>query len=188
MRGFDVAFWKLGGKGEGRRFLVQANAGQLAAVLAATPSAALASDSWLTWNPVQHHRHLIGAGCPLLSDFGCNIPAPKSTPASPFLSDWFSIRGGNPCPGLRLCSHAGCGQPETQRHEFRWVFYMRSSELLDVLARRWTENCTTRWSAPPWRGGLKKKLKMNLTLNGGGDDGNGNGNGDEAIGWGRTLI
>ncbi|KAL2454185.1 F-box protein [Abeliophyllum distichum] len=68
--------------GEGRRFLVLANARELATVLAATPSAALASDSWLTWNPVQHHRHLIAAGCPLLSDFGCNIPAPEPPLAS----------------------------------------------------------------------------------------------------------
>ncbi|KAL2511800.1 F-box protein [Abeliophyllum distichum] len=106
--------------GEGHRFLVQANARELAAVLAATPSAALGSDSWLTWKPVQHHRHLIGAGCPLLSDFGCNILAPEPPPASQFLSSWFSIRGGNQCPGLCLCSHAGCGRPETRRHEFRW--------------------------------------------------------------------
>ncbi|CAA2975921.1 F-box protein At1g67340 [Olea europaea var. sylvestris] len=104
---------------EGRRFLVQANARELAAVLAATPSAAPASGSWLTWNPVDHHRHLIGAGCPLLSDFGCNIPAPEPHPASRFLSEWFSIRGGNSRPGLRLCSHSGCGRPETRRHEFR---------------------------------------------------------------------
>ncbi|KAL2490898.1 F-box protein [Abeliophyllum distichum] len=81
--------------GEGHRFLVQANARELAAVLAATPSAALASDSWLTWNPVQHHRHLIGAGCPLLSDFECNILALEPPPTNRFLSDWFSIRGGN---------------------------------------------------------------------------------------------
>lgn len=103
---------------EGRRFLVQANARELATVLSTTPSA-LTSGSWLTWNPLPNHRHVVGSGCPLLSDFGCNVPAPEAHPANQFLTDWFSSRGGNPGPGLRLCSHSGCGRPETRRHEFR---------------------------------------------------------------------
>ncbi|KAJ9709853.1 hypothetical protein PVL29_001365 [Vitis rotundifolia] len=103
---------------EGRRFLVQANARELAAVLSSA-SSAVSSRSWLTWNPHQHHRHVTGSGCPLLSDFGCNVPAPEAHPASRFLADWFLARGGVPGPGLRLCSHAGCGRPEMRRHEFR---------------------------------------------------------------------
>ncbi|XP_047259758.1 F-box protein At1g67340 isoform X2 [Capsicum annuum] len=70
---------------EGRRFLVQANARELATVLSMTPSA-LTSGGWLTWNPLPHHRHVAGV-----------VPG----------------------TGLRLCSHAGCGRPETRRHEFR---------------------------------------------------------------------
>ncbi|KAL8532849.1 hypothetical protein ACS0TY_009162 [Phlomoides rotata] len=101
---------------EGRRFLVQANARELAIVLAANPSAVVPR-SWLTCNPL---RHAAGGGCPLLSDFGCNVPAPEAHPANRFLSDWFSTRAaGVPGPGLRLCSHSGCGRPESRRHEFR---------------------------------------------------------------------
>ncbi|KAA8533311.1 hypothetical protein F0562_033156 [Nyssa sinensis] len=103
---------------EGRRFLVQANTRELAAVLSMPPSA-LTSTSWLTWNPLPHHRHMMGSGCPLLSDFGCNVPAPEAHPASRFLTEWFATRHEAPGPGLRLCSHAGCGRAETRRHEFR---------------------------------------------------------------------
>ncbi|KAF5939937.1 hypothetical protein HYC85_021104 [Camellia sinensis] len=104
---------------EGRRFLVQANARELAAVLAVPPSA-VTSTTRLTWNPLPHLRHITGsAGCPLLSDFGWNVPAPEPHPASRFLTQWFAARGGVPGPGLRLCSHTGCGRPETRRHEFR---------------------------------------------------------------------
>ncbi|KAL2543467.1 F-box protein [Abeliophyllum distichum] len=104
---------------EGRRFLVQANARELATVLATAAPSALNSGSWLTWNPLLHHRHVAVTRCPLLSDFGCNVPAPESHPANWFLSDWFSGCEGIPAPGLRLCSHSGCGRPETRRHEFR---------------------------------------------------------------------
>ncbi|KAL4318282.1 hypothetical protein GQ457_18G022630 [Hibiscus cannabinus] len=109
---------------EGRRFLVQANAREVAAVLS---SAAATSNkltrSWLTWSthsiPHPNHRHPTVPGCPLLSDFGCNVPAPEAHPASKFLAEWFGARGGVPGPGLRLCSHVGCGRPETRKHEFR---------------------------------------------------------------------
>lgn len=101
---------------EGRRFLIQANARELAAVLVACPSAVV-PPSWLAWSP---HRHGSEGGCPLLSDFGCNVPSPAPHPANQFLTEWFSERTGNePGPGLRLCSHASCGRPETRRHEFR---------------------------------------------------------------------
>lgn len=106
---------------EGRRFLVQANARELATALTAR--------SWLAWNPLASHRHVTGssaaatspaaAACPLLSDFGCNVPAPEAHPASQFMTEWFAARGGEPDPGLRLCSHVGCGRPETRKHEFR---------------------------------------------------------------------
>ncbi|KAI3817451.1 hypothetical protein L1987_11242 [Smallanthus sonchifolius] len=105
---------------EGRRFLVQANARELAAVLSTTPSA-LISGNWMTWNPLphlhHHHGNVVGPGCPLLSDFGCNVPPPEPHPANRFLSDWFCDKTLG--PGLRLCSHAGCGRPETRLHEFR---------------------------------------------------------------------
>nr|GMD77533.1 F-box protein At1g67340-like [Ipomoea batatas] len=103
---------------EGRRFLVQANARELANVLATTPSALL-NGSWLSWNPLPHHRNAAGTSCPLLSDFGCNVPAPEPHPANKFLSDWYATADGVPGPGLRLCCHVGCGRPESRRHEFR---------------------------------------------------------------------
>ncbi|KAF9686181.1 hypothetical protein SADUNF_Sadunf03G0131900 [Salix dunnii] len=108
---------------EGRRFLVQANARELAAVLS-KPNSGLPARAWLMWNPhaYSNHRHLTGNGphgCPLLSDFGCNVPAPESHPASRFMTEWFAIRGGSARCGLRLCSHIGCGRSETRKHEFR---------------------------------------------------------------------
>ncbi|KAG6425497.1 hypothetical protein SASPL_115935 [Salvia splendens] len=103
---------------EGRRFLIQANARELAAVLVSCP-AAVVPPSWLTWSP-RRQGGVGDAGCPLLSDFGCNVPSPEQHPANRFLSDWFADRTGNvPGPGLRLCSHTGCGRLETRRHEFR---------------------------------------------------------------------
>ncbi|KAL1216454.1 F-box protein [Cardamine amara subsp. amara] len=100
---------------EGRRFLVQANTRELAAVL----SSGIQSRSWLTLSQppsIPNHGH----ACPLLSDFGCNVPAPEIHPANQFLAEWFAVRGGDvPGDGLRLCSHAGCGRPETRKHEFR---------------------------------------------------------------------
>ncbi|KAH1226899.1 hypothetical protein AAZX31_11G255300 [Glycine max] len=104
---------------EGRRFLVQANVRELAAVLSAGNN----KRPWLTWShqPVPHPRlrSETGSGCPLLSDYGCNVPAPEVHPASQFMSEWFDIRGGFPSAGMRLCSQSGCGRPETRRHEFR---------------------------------------------------------------------
>ncbi|CDY12640.1 BnaA02g13080D [Brassica napus] len=77
-----------------------ANARELAAVLS---------------SGIKAHR-----SCPLLSDFGCNVPAPETHPANKFLADWFAVRGGVSLgDGLRLCSHGGCGRPETRKHEFR---------------------------------------------------------------------
>ncbi|CAJ2668071.1 unnamed protein product [Trifolium pratense] len=106
---------------EGRRFLVQANARELAAVL----SNGNTKQPLLTWsiNPFPNQPPLLrvttGSGCPLLSDFGCNIPVQEAHPANQFMSEWFSIRGGFPGQGMRLCSNTGCGRPETRKHEFR---------------------------------------------------------------------
>ncbi|XP_004502371.1 F-box protein At1g67340-like [Cicer arietinum] len=106
---------------EGRRFLVQANARELAAVLSNGNS----KQPLLTWSinpnqpPQPQVRAIAGSGCPLLSDFGCNVPAPEAHPASKFMTEWFAIRGGFPGSGMRLCSHSGCGRPETRKHEFR---------------------------------------------------------------------
>ncbi|XP_021829631.1 F-box protein At1g67340 [Prunus avium] len=112
---------------EGRRFLVQANARELAAVLSSAAASGVHMRQLLTWTPLPHPHphphpqlgHLTGSGCPLLSDFGCNVPAPEVHPANRFLGEWFAARDGSPGPGLRLCSHVGCGRPETRRHEFR---------------------------------------------------------------------
>ncbi|WOL00380.1 F-box protein [Canna indica] len=102
---------------EGRRFLVQANARELAAVLKSSSSAPSAASAW------HHHgSHASAPGCSLLSDYGCNIPAPEAHPANQFMVEWFAARGvggGSGEEGLRLCSHSGCGRPETRRHEFR---------------------------------------------------------------------
>ncbi|XP_021745000.1 F-box protein At1g67340-like [Chenopodium quinoa] len=106
---------------EGRRFLVQANARELAAALTCTTASG--STYWVSSSspqPTGSRHEASTVGCPLLSDFGCNVPAPEAHPANHFLSDWFTGRTGeNRGVGLRLCSHAGCGRPETRKHEFR---------------------------------------------------------------------
>ncbi|KAK4785260.1 hypothetical protein SAY86_001949 [Trapa natans] len=106
---------------EGRRFLVQANARELAAVLSTTDAASL-----LAWTQrggsgsgSERLRQDGGPGYSLLSDFGCNLPAPEPHPANKFLLEWFAHRGGPDGYGTRLCSHAGCGRAETRKHEFR---------------------------------------------------------------------
>ncbi|XP_057530914.1 F-box protein At1g67340-like [Amaranthus tricolor] len=107
---------------EGRRFLVQANARELAAALTCSSP----SPCWPTHPPngnrlVASTTTTTAIGCPLLSDFGFNVPAPEAHPANRFLTEWFSSRAGDIKTelGLRLCSHSGCGRPETRNHEFR---------------------------------------------------------------------
>ncbi|RAL55000.1 hypothetical protein DM860_013696 [Cuscuta australis] len=100
---------------EGRRLLVQANVREVAALYAAVASSGFDRDSWLALN-----RPAGGTGsCPLLSDFGCDVPAPEPHPANKFLTEWFEPAGGFPGPGLRVCCNPGCGRPELRRHEFR---------------------------------------------------------------------
>ena len=82
----------------GRRFLLQANALELAA---GASQSSLSSESES-----------------LFSDFGCNVPTSETHPANRFLIEWFGSRG-LAGPELRLCSHAECGRPETRKHEFR---------------------------------------------------------------------
>ncbi|GKD41547.1 F-box protein-like protein [Tanacetum coccineum] len=94
---------------EGRRLLIQANARELASNLSND-----VKERRVTWDPLPH---LVDPVCPLLSDFGCNVPAQEPHPANKFLSEWFKER--KPDPEIRLCSHVGCGRPETRRHEFR---------------------------------------------------------------------
>ncbi|XP_074310028.1 F-box protein At1g67340-like [Silene latifolia] len=96
---------------EGRRFLVQANARELAASLASTEYFNQ------TYGNEMNINTNINVGCPLLSDFGCNVPEPEAHPASIFLREWYSSRVIG--SGLRMCSHSGCGRPETRKHEFR---------------------------------------------------------------------
>lgn len=100
---------------EGRRFLVQANARELAAALTCSASSSTSSSSYWLSSPPPATVNLLS--CPLLSDFGCNVPTPEAHPANWFLGEWFSSRAIG--SGLRLCSHASCGRPESRRHEFR---------------------------------------------------------------------
>ncbi|XP_011020756.1 PREDICTED: F-box protein At1g67340-like [Populus euphratica] len=166
---------------EGRRFLVQANARELAAVLS-RPRSGLPTRTWFSWNPHAHpnHRHPTGnghSGCPLLSDFGCNVPAPESHPASRFMTEWFAIRGGSSGSGLRLCSHTGCGRSETRKHEFRRCsvcgavnYCSRACQALDWKLRH-KEECAPveRWVDEDGEGGAD------------GDDGGVDGDGDDVM-------
>lgn len=112
---------------DGRRLLIQANARELAA--AVTTSASLLRAAAGTGKASRRHS------C-LLSDFGCRAAAAaagEAHAANRFLVEWFASRplgaeSSSPAPapapaddggGLRLCSHALCGRPETRRHEFR---------------------------------------------------------------------
>ncbi|KDP30916.1 hypothetical protein JCGZ_11292 [Jatropha curcas] len=138
---------------EGRRLLIQANARELESTLR----------SMLKWQPqrqqlhLQEHRQpqplqytscvIMGSmGCPLLSDFGCNVPAREGHPANQFLREWFESGRGVLGPNLRLCSHSGCGRPETRPHEFRRCsvcgkvnYCSRGCQALDWRLRHKTE-------------------------------------------------
>ncbi|XP_058731791.1 F-box protein At1g67340-like [Vicia villosa] len=100
---------------EGRRFLIQANAHELSGVL----STDAAARQLVNANLQSQLKYVAASGCPLLSDFGCNVPAPEPHLSSRFMTEWFAVRGGLNGSGLRLCSHVSCGRPETRKHEFR---------------------------------------------------------------------
>lgn len=112
----------------GRRLLVQANARELASVLG-TVTQTTSPESrdqrcLMTCLYRNHHQQLhcpmTGAGCSLLSDFGCNVPAQETHPANMFMAMWVDLSCGDmDFAGLRLCSHFGCGRVETRPNEFR---------------------------------------------------------------------
>ena len=105
-------------KTEGRKLLIQANARELETSLNSSVKQEPLQQHNRRVN-YQHYTYMTGAGCPLLSDFGCNVPAPESHPVNVFLKEWFESGVGELGQGLRLCSHKGCGRPETRAHEFR---------------------------------------------------------------------
>ncbi|KAL0921366.1 hypothetical protein M5K25_008430 [Dendrobium thyrsiflorum] len=89
--------------GEGRRFLLLANARELTSVLSNQKAGSLAV-----------------AASSLLSDFGCTVPAVQGHDVNRFMVEWFEGKGeGRDREGLMMCSHGACGRPETRRHEFR---------------------------------------------------------------------
>jgi hypothetical protein len=105
---------------DGRRLLVQANARELACS-STLPASKASASSRRRWH----------ASC-LLSDFGCRRAAAAGAgEANRFLVDWFASRplaaagtetttaAAEDDGGLRMCSQALCGRPETRRHEFR---------------------------------------------------------------------
>lgn len=105
---------------EGRRLLVQANARELALSLNSLMKRQPQQQQERRLND-QNHTYITGSGsgCPLLSDFGCNVPAPEGHPVNTFLKEWLESGMGELGPELRLCSHKGCGRPETRANEFR---------------------------------------------------------------------
>ncbi|KAJ9549600.1 hypothetical protein OSB04_022143 [Centaurea solstitialis] len=132
---------------KGRRILVQANGRELDVVLSRNPSAVKSGD-WLKWNPLNLDNRPETAtvlSFPLLSDFGWNVPPVEPHPANRFLAEWFADR--NPgIPMTRMCSHGGCGRPETRMHEFRRCsvcgvvsYCSRACQALDWKFRHRTE-------------------------------------------------
>ncbi|XWS51413.1 hypothetical protein CRYUN_Cryun12cG0174100 [Craigia yunnanensis] len=103
---------------EGRRLLVQANVRELASSLESLVKRQPQQQHQRRLN-YQHYTYVMNSGCPLLSDFGCNVPVPEGHPVNMFLKEWFESRVGELGQGLSLCSHKGCGRPETRAHEFR---------------------------------------------------------------------
>lgn len=125
---------------EGRRFLVQANACELASVLRSMGRS-------------DHDLPGLLIRFPQLSDFGCTVPSQEVHPANRFLKEWFGHRVGVLSQGLKLCAREGCGRPETRPHEFRrcsvcWTvnYCSRSCQALDWKPRHKTKcRPTERW-------------------------------------------
>ncbi|EFH38622.1 zinc finger family protein [Arabidopsis lyrata subsp. lyrata] len=83
---------------EGRRLLIQAYARELACSLR----------SYLS----------LKYGDEILTDLSV-VPVQEIHPVYRFLKEWFSSGRVDLSEGLRMCSHGGCGRPETRAHEFR---------------------------------------------------------------------
>ena len=83
---------------EGRRLLIQANARELAGSLR----------SYLS----------LKSGDETLTELN-GLPVQEIRPVNRFLKDWFDSGRVVLAEGLRMCSHGGCGRPETRSHEFR---------------------------------------------------------------------
>lgn len=98
----------------GRRLILEANVREASmATKCAKNKLLLKGDSLHSIYKLVHSSNC----CSLLSDFGCSGLPPNLHIAHDFLLGWFHMR---PLPiGLRLCSHANCGRPETRKHEFR---------------------------------------------------------------------
>ncbi|GFZ11938.1 HCP-like superfamily protein with MYND-type zinc finger [Actinidia rufa] len=105
---------------QGRRLLVQANTCEVASALCP-----VAAHNVLAWqlhnlrNRISKSDPVWVVKCSMLSDLGCHGTAREIHPANRFLTEWFGSRGTGPDPVMRMCSHAGCGRPETRRSEFR---------------------------------------------------------------------
>nr|CAD1820214.1 unnamed protein product [Ananas comosus var. bracteatus] len=100
---------------DGRRLLLHANARELHLSLRSLPA------NHHGPHP-HHHGQAAPRCCSLLSDFGCHVAAGEGHPANRFLVEWFGCGRGKRLAeeeGLRMCSHEGCGRPETRRAEFR---------------------------------------------------------------------
>lgn len=151
---------------EGRRFLVQANALEFA-VSGMTARLQLTTTSNSVTNAVDQVAS--GNNWPLLSDFGCDVPVQEAHPANRFLTEWFANRvGDEACSPLRLCSHVGCGRPETRRHEFR---------RCSVCGR--ANYCSRACQAMDWK--MRHKVEcgpVEFWVEEDGGNGNGNGNGE----------
>ncbi|EOA13700.1 hypothetical protein CARUB_v10026771mg [Capsella rubella] len=77
---------------EGRRYLIQANAREVACTLR----------SFLS-----------------IKEGEMTFPVKEIHPVNRFLKDWFGPGGVKLSEGLTMCSHDGCGRPETRANEFR---------------------------------------------------------------------
>ncbi|XP_047342335.1 F-box protein At5g50450-like [Impatiens glandulifera] len=109
----------------GRRLLIQANARELASVIRSIPGfrpgLSLSQQANGLLKMIQPPS---GSGSGLVSGSGYpnnnnNMPAREVHPVNRFLMEWFESKEYGPGETLRLCSHSGCGRPETRRNEYR---------------------------------------------------------------------
>ncbi|XVE56578.1 hypothetical protein DITRI_Ditri04bG0022700 [Diplodiscus trichospermus] len=163
---------------EGRRLLIQANARELASSLNYAVKRQPQQQHQRRVNDQPHDNCTAGSECPLLSDFGCNVPSPEGQPVNMFLKQWFESKASELGQGLRLCSHNGCGRPETRAHEFR-----RCSVCGTV------NYCSRGCQALDWK--LRHKLEcgpIERWLEDGGNVGGGGAGGLEEVGEAEELA